>query len=609
MRTTARLRTLLALVTLTVFLLTPAAAFGHAELIGSSPADGSAVATAPTQLQLRFSQKVVLSYTHLTVRDGRGAVVASTAAGPNHIALPEGDAVPVVTVPLQRLPDGIYKVSWATVSKDDAHPVNDAFVFAIGANATAPAPAHASRLPQEPTPRLAEVLIRWVVFLAIAALAGLLIFAALAPRLAARIRRPAIIAAVAAIVGGVALVVQSAVAADALSDITGILTGTGAGTQFARLALVLLAIDGILGRRYRLGAVWAVLAAACGAFGSHASSFGLGPELALAIHLAAAAIWTGLLVAAVLIALPALRSDGDDRAAAIAALRGYMWIAGPAAGAVAVTGLFSAGQHAATIDALLTTIYGAALIAKMVLIVPAIVLGYLVNRLLRADARGVGGRVRRAVPIELGLLALAVLAAAVLAAGAPARGVRFEPVAAGPAPSLIATTMIGQTTVTFAANPNRPGASIAAVKVLNRFNPQALTGVTVAVGSAAPVAAAYVGELPSNQATAPGTDTTDSTPTTTAATVPPPDAPSSEWDANVAFPRAGATPITIHIERAGATPIDVRTAWVVGGGPVPKGPDAVVSTARLEPIMTTLAVVLALALLAAAGVAWRRRTP
>jgi hypothetical protein len=189
--------------------------------------------------------------------------------------------------------------------------------------------------------------------------------------------------------------------------------------------------------------------------------------------------------------------------------------------------------------------------------------------------------------------------------------VRFEPVAAGPAPSLIATTVLGQTTVTFAASPNRPGPSIAAVKVLNRFDPQALTGVTVAVGNAAPVAAAYVGELPDNQGTAAGTGTTGTTPITTApaATVPPPDAPSSEWDANVTFPRAGSTSVTIHIERAGATPIDVRTAWVVGGGPVAKGPDAVVSTARLEPIMTTLAVVLALALLAAAGVAWHRRTP
>jgi methionine-rich copper-binding protein CopC len=145
--TARRLLTIL-LASLTVWLwLAAPGASAHAELLGSTPANGATVAAAPARVTLTFSEAVV-------VRE-----CAVTADG-HHLTLTQPPGEPAVVVadltPLGRV-TGRLTLSWRSVSSDDGHVATGTLGFIVGAAPGAAGGTATAALPQ-PDPVVKDLL-------------------------------------------------------------------------------------------------------------------------------------------------------------------------------------------------------------------------------------------------------------------------------------------------------------------------------------------------------------------------------------------------------------------------------------------------------------------
>ena len=102
-------------------------ALAHTRLIGSDPADGASLATAPSHVSLTFNENMQAEFTTVTVVGPDGAMWSTGPVGV------EGPTVGVDLRPLG--PTGAYQVGYRVVS-DDGHPVAGAIMFTL----TAPGP-------------------------------------------------------------------------------------------------------------------------------------------------------------------------------------------------------------------------------------------------------------------------------------------------------------------------------------------------------------------------------------------------------------------------------------------------------------------------------------
>jgi len=113
-----------AMICIAVFLsaLNTGAAFAHASLIESDPADGSVSDAAPKSITLRFSEPVRPLVARLIHPGGHTEVLKDIGE--------KGDAI-VLTLP-ETLENGTHILSWR-VASSDGHPIGGGLVFSIGA--------------------------------------------------------------------------------------------------------------------------------------------------------------------------------------------------------------------------------------------------------------------------------------------------------------------------------------------------------------------------------------------------------------------------------------------------------------------------------------------
>ncbi|WP_261556861.1 copper resistance CopC/CopD family protein [Frankia tisae] len=116
----------LAMITTSIGLgLGVAPASAHALLTGSSPADGAALAAAPTRIVIDYSESVRVSRDSVRVLDSAGARVDDGQAR-------SGQKASEAMVLLRpNLPTGTYVASWRVISAD-SHPISGAFAFGVG---------------------------------------------------------------------------------------------------------------------------------------------------------------------------------------------------------------------------------------------------------------------------------------------------------------------------------------------------------------------------------------------------------------------------------------------------------------------------------------------
>lgn len=105
------------------------AAFAHAKMVASTPADGASVASGLSQIDMTFSHPMRLTL----VKVHRAADDAELAL---ESALPKG-FTSSAQVRVAPLPAGAYEVTWTAVS-EDGHVMKGQFGFTVKAGADTP---------------------------------------------------------------------------------------------------------------------------------------------------------------------------------------------------------------------------------------------------------------------------------------------------------------------------------------------------------------------------------------------------------------------------------------------------------------------------------------
>lgn len=411
-------------------------ALAHANLVRSDPASGAAVPTAPAQIQIWFSEQPDPHFSDIQVSDANRQRVD---AGDMHPA--SGDPLSLIVSLKPNLANGLYTVSWKTVSAVDGHVVNGNFPFFVGqppAGTVLPTSSQTGPASSGSSPTVATTLTRWLSLLSAVVLMGgfafwsLVLIPALrgtllpsagpgamalpaaaisdslpAPGTALRRLRLLFTAAwlVLAVVTVIVLIQQAQAASGVSllhvfgSPLRTLLVSTRFGrtwwlragaTLLAGVALLLLNRNGAAMRPasagYLLGAVAVEGVLFSYSLNSHAAASTSATGLALIadlLHLTTAALWVGGLVQFAIIVPACLKElEVEDRLHFLAgAVPRFSALAGVSVAVLIATGLYQAIRELPSLDALWLTGWGRTLIVKLLLVAPLLLLGA-VNLLL-----------------------------------------------------------------------------------------------------------------------------------------------------------------------------------------------------------------------------------
>lgn len=446
----------------------------HSILKGTSPKQGAVLREPPDRVVLRFNEPVEVALGGIRVfgPDGDRVDVGET----EHVS---GDRSRVRVALQPDLANGRYRVAWRIIAAD-GHPRQGTFRFSINApqptaSPAAPSPTHAppsppgGGMPAEEhqvagAGRVESFLLgttRFVTFLSLLLLGGLLVFLVAVWRRPALPERPAEVEGAfagrfrtlmgwsfgaAALAALASLPLQGAVAADlplreaASAEIVGAVLGTRFG-QVVLVRLFLLLLAGAvwwallrrpagrpsplavqprsvgaaaLARRAPAGAL-ALLLLAVGLLATIgvAGHAGTTPPVAVnmgadLLHLAGAAAWAGGLVTLAAVAFPATASlRPAERLRTLApVISRFSDLALVSVGVIVVSGLVRAWMEIRSLSALTGYDYGLALLVKLAVIVPLLALGVVNNRRLKPRIKAAA---RHPADEETGVTALALL--------------------------------------------------------------------------------------------------------------------------------------------------------------------------------------------------------
>jgi copper transport protein len=426
-----------ALVAAGVALALPASALAHASLKHSEPVTQSRVEVSPREVVLRFDQSVSILPNAIQVFGADGRLVSGAAH--------QEAANRVVSAPVTELPRGAYTVRWRAMSAD-GHSVAGVFTFGIRVAAPPPTEAYGSA-----GPSWSDDLARWGYFVSLALLLGtlgvrlvVLRGATLPRRLDRRLSILSLVGALGAVnVGVVAFVLR---AEDALQlpfmdllygDLSPIATKTRFGVAFVVMTLGYAWVTGLLLLAWileRPGLLWpaflAALALASGlSLSGHSAvepnSGGLS-TMADWVHLGAASLWAGGLVALALAVwplAPELRRRAFVRFSRFATVLVALLL---------LAGLYLSILRLPAVADLWETGYGQTLLLKVSLVGVALLWGAAHQFVVRPRLERGGGVPRvRASLLGEGTVAMAVLLVAAVLVNSP-------PPPAGPAPGEVA---------------------------------------------------------------------------------------------------------------------------------------------------------------------------
>jgi len=426
------------------------AAWAHASLEASTPADGAELAAAPHQVSLHFSESVQVNRDGVSVLNSAGARVDNHDA---HI----GTAADQVVVTLH--PDlgrGSYLVSWHVISAD-THPVSGGFSFGVGTAAVAVAPAGGVSAVDA-----AQVLSRGLVYagLVLAVGGGVFLLAVWPAGRGRRGCRWLLWAGVAALGIGTAGQFLLAGPESVGGGVGQALSPTLAGATFdtplghllaIRAVLVALAAAtvpalarakdpprreaGLLGVALLGTVVWAGHAHTTAPVWLSLASW--------SVHLAAMTVWLGGLAVLAVEAAPARRDD-PARVALARALPRWSRIAQGAVAALVISGAYQLWRQVGTPPALTGTGYGRLLLVKLALVAGMLGAGLVSYRAVHGRLRRHGPGPGRAVgPTDLPAPAVALVGAGPPSSRPrsrtprrPAPGPRVPPAAARLVPAL-----------------------------------------------------------------------------------------------------------------------------------------------------------------------------
>jgi copper transport protein len=389
----------------------------HALPQSAIPPEGAEVQTAPKLVEITFGEIPDPKLSSVTVVNSAGASVDAgpTTAVPGHPLELE--------VPLKSIGNGVYTVTWKTVSEVDGHLATGAYAFGVGVSA-ATANAHAGKAVVSPPPSILAVVARWLFFIGLMGTVGLASTCLVALRDVPRFAGRALIVLWCVTALGVAGIVEAEREAAGIS-LSGLFTtslGTIALERFVALAVTGIGVIGACFSRpglIRAGVSLAGIGAAVAMWIDVAASHA-GAQTPVAAnlliqwaHIVASGVWIGGL----LILLVAVRGQASD--ARGRAVRRFSTTAGVAIVVVAVTGTFRAIIEIGSIGQLFGTAFGILVLVKVGLFVVLAGLGA-INRFGNVPRASTTLRgLRRVASGEVVIGAAVVLVAAALVNVAP----------------------------------------------------------------------------------------------------------------------------------------------------------------------------------------------
>ena len=407
----------------------------HAVLLRSFPTSRQTLDRPPDQVELLFSEPIDPVFSAVRVLNDRAEAVDS---GDSHVDQNDDHQLVVGLPP--GLPNGVYTVSWRSLSTIDVHPDSGRFALFVGVPVTAQAALGTASPPATATP--ATTLGRWWFYLAASLFGGVLLswklvlggvlvddFAAMRPRAYRQAYRLIVLGGVLLIAGTLyTAVAQAAAAADvSLSEALGrpladlLLRGRFASIWWPRLgleiaSLLLIAIGGLEGvaAECALATLPAVLLTS--SLTSHGAAVPAGAGLGIGIdwlHSLGAIAWVGGLVGVVLL-VPVFTSGVAPQAAFVSRLvTRFGRFALVASTIVVLSGILQATGELGSWAGLIETTYGQLVLVKVGLLVGMFALAAFNQWRVRA--------VRRGIRAELLLGVLALATAAVLSGTPPPR--------------------------------------------------------------------------------------------------------------------------------------------------------------------------------------------
>ncbi len=449
-------RAALSLLLLAIFLsFSTQPARAHANLERSTPTANAQLAQAPVLIELFFTEPVEANFSSIEVLDSTGKRVDnddSTVDSTNPTRM---------TATVRSLADGIYTVSWKTLSLVDSHVTAGVFPFAVG-DVDAAELAAAAAAGQSYNISTGEVIFRWVSYLATAALTGGVLFVVLVwtpafqqvgeaktlplpwRTLAAGALTLLVAVNIFGLLAQAGQVTGSAFVLPWNPAINRLLFATKYGALWLGRFVLILIVARFLLPATTHRARWLAFTATLiilftFSLNSHAAAEPrpFFPILADWVHLLGASVWVGGLVYFVggLWAMREMAPLARTRLTARLIPR-FSALAMVSVGVIGLTGVYSAYLRVGSVDALFSTLYGRVLIVKTLLFLPMFLLGAinLLNTspsMRRAAEQETGDgalvhRFRNLVGTEIGFAIFLLLSVGLFTSVPPARPIATE---------------------------------------------------------------------------------------------------------------------------------------------------------------------------------------
>lgn len=409
----------------------PATVAAHALPQSAVPAAGAEVQTAPNVVMIAFGEVADPRLSSITVSSSTGANVD---AGPT-VAVPGRPLE--LEVPLKPIANGVYTVTWRTVSETDGHLATGAYAFGVGVPA-AGASTRAGRSVVSPPPSVLAIAGRWLLFIGLMGMVGFTSTCLIALREVPRFTSAVLVAMWLGAALGVATVVEAEreAAGVGLGALFSTSLGTTAVERLAALGLTGIGVLVALAARptwLRAGVATTGIGAAASLWVDVAASHA-GAQAPVAAdlvtqwaHIVAAGIWIGGLLTLLL----AVRGEPSESRGQM--VRRFSTTAGVAIVVVALTGTFRAVIEVGSIHQLFGTAFGVLILIKVGLFIALACLGAL-NRfgnVPRASTRLRGLRVIGSTEVVIGAAVVLVAATLVNVAPPVASGASAEVTQAG----------------------------------------------------------------------------------------------------------------------------------------------------------------------------------
>ncbi len=490
-----------------------ATASAHAVLLRTDPGDASTLTESPRQAHLWFNDTIELDFTSINLVDGDGRQVAVTGfridAQRTKEAIEEFNTrkAMVLEIDLPELPPQAYRLDWQSRSADDLHKISGTVIFGVNHSLK-----QFDRKEADTSPQPTEVVSRWLSLAGISGVIGglALLFFIFPParplnaqtsqaenQARQRMLKVAGWSSLLALGAGVGLLVSQSFSGE--NNLTGwwtIIFRTAYGWRWivSEVVLGLLAIV-LLGKFqtktkrffYPTIGLLALSLLLAQSLNGHSPLSGSSPlSMAIdALHLLAASVWMGGLLALVVAIGPLLRKSGPENILAREGLGRFGIVAAISLAAVITTGLYKSGEQVASLDALLVTQYGQTLILKVYLVLFVAVIGLFNAAALHPRvARSLGWflrkppnwkplssrTLRRTILVEAMAGVGVIFLAALLGTSQPAVGPEFEPASKVEAtPSY--SGKVDDLVINLTVKPNRPGQNFISIGAYNTRRP------------------------------------------------------------------------------------------------------------------------------------------